>query len=205
MNDYQENLDKRKDGEPLHIDESLMKLYVDDVLPEAGREQVESHMAECDICLERFMVAMSAAEAEPAESEIGSEVVQTGVVAAANNSLPDMEKLGQRLVRLLYPNKQTFVQEKPYRRRTWLQHPSVHFGAAAAITLLLLGTGTFNGVADRVNAFDEQAETERQVKAEGKPSYLDQSTGKEQTQTWSDRMVDRTVSWFDGIEKSRFK
>lgn len=151
------------------------------------------------------MAAMVVSEAEASGPENRTAAARTGV-AAANNSMPDMEKLGRRLVRLLYPNKSrpaAFVQERPYRRRTWLQHPSVHFGAAAAITLLLLGTGTFNGVTDRVNAFDAQAESERQVKAEEKPAHFDQAAGHEQT--WSDRMVDRTVSWFDGIEKSRFK
>ncbi|GGG86909.1 zf-HC2 domain-containing protein [Paenibacillus radicis (ex Gao et al. 2016)] len=184
-----EQLKQQQQRKDWHADSTTMHLYVDDILPEIERERVEAHMAQCDVCLELFMTAVEQAE------------TVTAAQGADSSDMPDMEQMGRRLSGLLFPPR--IVQEKPYRRRTWLQHPAVHFGAAAAITLLLLGTGTFNGVAERMMEMDEHArvklETEHEP-AKGPAAEVEQQDG-----SWSDRMVDRTLSWLNGIEKSRFK
>ncbi|WP_042171063.1 zf-HC2 domain-containing protein [Paenibacillus gorillae] len=172
-----------------HADSTTMHLYVGDVLPETERERVEAHMAQCDVCLELFMTAVEAAQTVTAAN--GADV----------SDMPDMEQMGRRLSGMLFPRR--IVQEKPYRRRTWLQHPAVHFGAAAAITLLLLGTGTFNGVAERMMAMDEH--TRVMLETGEEPVIVPIAEEERQDGSWSDRMVDQTLGWLKGIEKSRFK
>ncbi|MFC4778957.1 zf-HC2 domain-containing protein [Paenibacillus sp. GCM10023252] len=84
-------------------------------------------------------------------------------------------------------------------RRAWFQHPAIHYGAAAVITLFLLTSGTFNSFSDQVSAMENaKAPT---------PTVVMPSNTKddEKTETWSDKMVDRTITWFDEIESVRFK
>lgn len=180
----------------VHTNALIMEQYVTDQLLEQDREQVESHMAACDPCLELFMAAM-----EASNSSEGNEV-------AANLSsieLPDMERLGRRVSEKLFaelehasvPPIAVVVQERPYRRRSWLQHPATHFTAAAAITLLLLGTGTFNSISERLNELEQESLTENQPEQNLTPA--------QQGPTWSDRMVDRTTSWINKMQDNRFK
>lgn len=167
-----------------HEDMVTMRLYVLGELAETDHERIEQHLLACEACLLLFMNAIEAEQS----------------VIASYSQLPDMEKLGRQVRDVLLSEQKSdeamsselpIVQERSYRRRTWLQHPATHFTAAAAITLLLLGTGSFNGVADRLTELDRKVMQEEQVMQEQDP-------------TWSDRMVTRTLTWLEGIQANRF-
>ncbi|MFX3634655.1 MAG: zf-HC2 domain-containing protein [Candidatus Pristimantibacillus sp.] len=185
----------------VHIETSMMERYVTDQLSEQDREQVETHMATCDPCIERFMTAMAAVEASG--SSEGCEAARLSIPLI---ELPDMERLGRRVSEKLFAEQgqssdtpiAVVVQERPLRRRSWLQHPATHFTAAAAITLLLLGTGTFNGISERLTEIEQERLTENQPEQ----SLV---TPNQQGPSWSDRMVDRTTSWINEMQNNRFK
>ncbi|MGO4541458.1 zf-HC2 domain-containing protein [Paenibacillus sp. 2TAB19] len=174
------------DGTDDHVAEPTMRSYVEHRLSEQERELVDGHLAECEHCLQRFM---DAAQATHAESEL---------------LLPDMDILEQRVIAQLHAESEAAaavkaVQSSPRhaRRRSWLQHPVAQYMIAASITLLLLGTGTFAGLSDKLSRLDQEAVIQPPQATEHLPSLPSES--------WSDRMVDRTGSWLDGIRESRYR
>jgi hypothetical protein len=111
-----------------------------------------------------------------------------------------MKKLGKRVIDILLAESarnNPIMRAEPARRQSFLQRPIVHFTAAAAITLLLLGTGTFSGLSAKLGEMDSHSATTEQT--------IEKDAKQPQGPTWSDRMVTRTSSWFDKLEKDRFK
>ncbi|MGG4145085.1 hypothetical protein ABEW34_18395 [Paenibacillus algorifonticola] len=193
-----------------HVEASLLEQYVANVLSELEREQIERQLAECDVCLEQFMLVL---EADMAESTATSEPHIAGVVPGASLlnqaiELPDFEQMGHRLSKQLFGASESekqeqlsvpgpFLQEKSYRRRSWLQHPATHYTAAAVITLLLLGTGVLNNISQELEKIDHS-------RLQHKEEQLIRD--KEQRESsWSQQMMNRTSLWLDGIASKRFK
>jgi hypothetical protein len=128
--------------------------------------------------------------------------------------MPDMELLERRVMTQLmceltpddrhleHPQLRqvttTVVQEKPYRRGSWLQHPVTHYTIAASITLLLLGSGTFASFSQKL----AQHELDLSMQ-QPKPVIAIQEDKR--TESWSDKMVNQTGSWLDGLQAIRFK
>ncbi|MCM3631573.1 zf-HC2 domain-containing protein [Paenibacillus glycanilyticus] len=181
-----------------HFSAVELTAYVRDELTEQERDVIEGHIADCEPCMTLFMSAVEAIEAaeqEPAAREAG-----TTAKGKVTVPVPDMKKLGQRVIDVLLAElarSKPVMRAEPARRQSFLQRPAVHFAAAAAITLLLLGTGTFSGISEKLGELD----------ADSIPAEHTIEKGAEQPQgpTWSDRMVTRTSSWFDKLEKDRFK
>jgi anti-sigma factor RsiW len=176
----------------LHLRAADLEAYVRNELTEQERDRVELHIAACEPCL---MMLMSAVEAEEAE---GSGAAEAGDTSKTTVDVPDMKRLGKRVIDILFAEearKKPIMRAEPARRQSLLQRPAIHFTAAAAITLLLLGTGTFSGISAKLGELDSHSVP------------VEQTIEKEQPQgpTWSDQMVNRTTSWFDKLEKDRFK
>ncbi|SFF34907.1 Putative zinc-finger [Paenibacillus catalpae] len=174
-----------------HIIASDLTAYVRDELAERKRDRIELHLADCEPCMMLFMSVMEASEAGELTSsaDTGAEVV-----------IPDMKKLGGRVIDVLLAESarsKPIMRAEPARRQSFLQRPAVHFTAAAAITLLLLGTGTFSGISAKLGELDSHSVPAEQT--------IEKGTEQTQGPTWSDRMVTRTSSWFDKLEKDRFK
>lgn len=179
-----------------------MKLYVRGLLPEGERIQVEQQIEASDACLELFIAAV--------ESE-GADAAQT--VQNPKMLLPDMELLEERVVSQLMAEQQqqkldradgirsvpTIVeQEKSFRRSSWMQHPATHYTVAASITLLLLGSGTFVSFSQKLAQLDLDANAHKSIPPISAPADV-------QTESWSDKIVDQTGSWLDGLQAIRFK
>ncbi|ACS98801.1 anti-sigma factor family protein [Paenibacillus sp. JDR-2] len=176
-----------------HVTAADLAAYIHDELAEHKREEIELHIAACEPCMELFMTAIEASEA--GESNPASDGP-----AAARTVIPDMKKLGKRVVDILLAEsarKKPVMRAEPARRQSFLQRPVVHFTAAAAITLLLLGTGTFSGISAKLGEMDSHSVPAEQT--------MEKDAEQPQGPTWSDRMVNRTSSWFDKLENDRFK
>ncbi|GLX71353.1 zf-HC2 domain-containing protein [Paenibacillus glycanilyticus] len=178
-----------------HLTASELDAYVSDRLTEQKREEMEGHMAECEPCMLLFISAIEASEA----GELAS-LPNMAAQANAKAAIPDMKQLGKRVIDVLLAEsarKSPVMRAEPARRQSFLQRPAVHFAAAAAITLLLLGTGTFSGISAKLGELDSHAMPSEQT--------IEQGEEQPQEPTWSDRMVNRTSTWFDKLENDRFK
>lgn len=190
-------------GADEHISSDQMDHYVRNLLTEQERDWAERHLAVCDTCLELFAAAVESVEA--------GTVVGGSAAYEPSITMPDMELLEQRVVTQLISEltpddhhvEQAYattivVQERPYRRSSWLQHPVTHYTIAASITLLLLGSGTFASFSQKLAQHELELNVQEPQPAIGIPL-------NKQTESWSDKMVSQTGSWLDGLQAIRFK
>ncbi|WP_054025885.1 hypothetical protein [Bacillus sp. FJAT-28004] len=187
-----------------HISPDQMFRYVNDRLIEAERVPVEQHLAACDFCLQLFITAIETAEGDlqPADTHLTN---------VRLTPIPDMERLEKRVVEQLRDEQEQYhidakqhvapntLQEKPRRLRTWLQHPVTHYTIAASITLLLLASGTFASFSQKLAQLDMNENAQQDISPNPPVS------ASEHTESWSDRIVDQTGSWLDGLKASRFR
>ncbi|SFF24877.1 hypothetical protein SAMN04487969_12026 [Paenibacillus algorifonticola] len=190
-----------------HVEASLLEQYVANLLSDPEREQIERRLAGCDACLERFMLVL---EADMAVSVRTPELHIAGASPLNQTiKLPDFEQLGRVLSERLFGPSELekqeqqlsvpgpFLQEKSYRRKSWLQHPATHYSAAAVITLLLLGTGVLNNISQELEKIDHsrlQQKEEQHIR-----------DTEQRESSWSQQMMNRTSHWLDGIASKRFK
>ncbi|MNZ95995.1 hypothetical protein D3C78_1151710 [compost metagenome] len=184
-----------------HVTESQMAGYVNGSLNEQERDYIDEQLAVCDVCLQLFMRTLEAADGGNNESGAYQD--------AACTELPNMEQMEQRVMGQLLQEqrkaassepileKPIDAQEKPSRRVSWLQHPVTHYTIAASITLLLLGSGVFASFSQKMAEFDTYESMQQ-------PTHTSTPIG-EQTESWSDKMVNQTGSWLDGLQAMRFK
>ena len=185
-----------------HVSPDQMIRYVNGTLAEAERVQVEQQMTACDCCLKQFVAAVESSE-DVVESVFPSHVNEP--------QLPDMEQLEQRVVAQLLSEERIHqaqadglrtsgaLQKKFPRLRAWLQHPVTHYTIAASITLLLLVTGTFASFSQKLAQLDMNENVQQAV-----PPYPPMAAGKH-SESWSDKIVDQTGSWLDGLRAARYK
>lgn len=185
-----------------HISPEQMIRYVNGTLAGAERVRVEQQMTACDCCLKHFIAAVELSEDE-AESVFPSRVNEP--------QLPDMELLEQRIVARLLSEEgilqaqadvlrtSSVLQKKSPRLHAWLQHPVTHYAIAASITLLLLVSGTFASFSQKLALLD-MSENVQQAVLTNPPI----AAGKH-SESWSDRIVDQTGSWLDGLRAARYK
>jgi hypothetical protein len=187
-----------------HIPQHRMNQYVNDSLTEIDRAEVERHLDGCDFCLGLFMAAMASPGDEGSISFQGGD-------SESRIPLPDMALLEQRVIGLLMseqglhdaeasaPGIPAAKQEKPPRLRTWLQHPVTHYTIAASITLLLLFSGTFATFSQKLAQLDMNENMQESIPP--KP----QAGNDKYSESWSDKIVDQTGTWLDGLKATRFK
>ncbi|MFD1957107.1 zf-HC2 domain-containing protein [Paenibacillus thailandensis] len=192
MKDWQDRMEASGGS---HIGRRAMDIYVAGGMDERERERVEAHLSVCDRCLSVYMEALDAGAA-PAERPSGRQ--GRGAVYAADSAMPDIDGIAKRVIGMLEaerPSGGALPKSKRERRgrARWLQHPAAHFAAAAAITLLLIGTGALGGLSERLAIIDH-----------GSVRYFEPQAGRSLEEGWSERMLHRTVSWLDGIEAERF-
>ncbi|MEV5026368.1 zf-HC2 domain-containing protein [Paenibacillus sp. LPE1-1-1.1] len=188
-----------------HIPQHRMNQYVNDSLTEIERAEVERHLDGCDFCLGLFMAAMASSEGEEHSSLYGGDSKTSRI------PLPDMALLEQRVVGQLLseqelheakaeaPGLSAAKHEKPPRLRTWLQHPVTHYTIAASITLLLLFSGTFATFSQKLAQLDMNENMQESMPP--KP----QAGNDKYSESWSDKIVDQTGTWLDGLKATRFK
>ncbi|OBZ15656.1 zf-HC2 domain-containing protein [Bacillus sp. FJAT-26390] len=180
-----------------HISPDQMFCYVHDALQEDERMQVEQHLTACDSCLQLFIAIMESTENEAILSPPDMELMEQRVVAQlVNEQLLHSDQTEQS-------PKTGEEKRKPRRLHHWLQHPATHYTIAASITLLLLASGTFASFSQKL----AQLDVNLNVNMDDQPVQPPKQPGSrdKQSESWSDKIVDQTGLWLDGLQATRYK
>lgn len=138
-----------------HYKEQAWNSYIEGLLSPHERDEMELHLYRCDDCLERYMLGME-------------------LTAAA---LPVMETDDKHFIDVI-------LSRTIGTKRSWYRSTIVHYGIAAAATLILVATGFFHGLSQELGpqgAFGQSP-----------PSSPTQSSGP-----ISDQLLNKTLSWLD--------
>jgi len=137
-----------------HFDSEQWCRYVqDEGLSGTQRDEMERHLQRCDVCLHHYMTQ----------------------IAALAGSLPMMETGEAEFADQL-------IQRTMRTRRSLFRSSLLHYGIAAAATLILVVSGVFHGLTQEVNA--KMLNSSRQATAT----------------SISDQLMNHTLSWLDKIK-----
>jgi hypothetical protein len=190
------------ENEMRHISTEVMRGYARGTLGEAERARVDDEMLVCDRCLALFM------------SMLGDEA-DAGGPGSEMQPMPDLSAMEEKVIAQLAGSSERQVKVpvpmpksaamKPVeprrrsmeRRPTLMQRPVVQYTIAASVTLLLLASGA---LADFTRGLEKLDESQLAM-----PAQPDAENAWRVEPTWSDELVQRTGSWLEGIQASRFK
>ncbi|MBA2942496.1 hypothetical protein HZF08_29915 [Paenibacillus sp. CGMCC 1.16610] len=140
-----------------HYDEHAWGLYINQQLPPHGISEMEHHLYRCDECLDRYMICME----------------QMTII------LPVLEA-----------DERTFVDAVLARtlgtKRSWYHSTILHYGIAAAATLILVATGFFHGLSQELGP--------RGALQPAPPPEM------KMDQPISDRLLNKTLIWLDTLQ-----
>jgi predicted anti-sigma-YlaC factor YlaD len=140
-----------------HYSMDEWKKYVNDELGQDLRVQYETHLYQCDQCLDIYL--------------------QT--VAEAESILPvmsDEAEFTDSIMALITEDKQ-----RQSKKKRFLQSPLFHYSIAAAMTLILMGTGVFQSFAQYTSELQN-------MEFQGKSVSM------------TEKIVDKTFTWMDSLE-----
>lgn len=113
--------------------------YIQDLLPDPLRNQMEEHLAVCEHCLLYYMMSLEGLPLAEPEERLGSPHLADDVMRLI------LEEAGK-------PSKDS--------RDRWYRRTLVHYAAAAAITIIMMSVGLFQemlpGQLDRWEADSRQ-------------------------------------------------
>jgi hypothetical protein len=168
----------------LHISAEVMQGYVSGTIGESDRQRVDAELLHCEQCLGLLMSIMEGEWSGGAAEERGL-------------PLPNLQAMEDRVIaELNKPNPQSQSKSEVHRV-SWIQRPAWQYTIAASITLLLLASGTLAGFSQSLERLDESRVA--------MPSQSDIDKAWSEAPSWSEQLVNRTGSWLDGIQASRFK
>ncbi|MGU3470049.1 zf-HC2 domain-containing protein [Paenibacillus sp. D51F] len=183
-------------SENRHHNQEAWAAYARNTLTDRQREEMELHLSQCDSCLELLVQAVdilgSPAEEASAASRpdfSGIDFMAVPVPAAA------MERIRSNVLELMEGDLPG-VRPTPKTRTAWLRRPALHYGLAASLTLLLYMSGAFTDM-DR---FLESREPQQ-----GASSAISNPTSGPSSESWSNRMLDRTAHLLQEIQDRRYR
>ncbi|AEI38679.1 zf-HC2 domain-containing protein [Paenibacillus mucilaginosus] len=151
--------------------------YIRGTLAPEERDVCDAHLAEdCASCFELYLEALEELAEElpePDAASLQASVMEQWDLEHRSAAPAIVGQTGSRRHRLL-----------------WLQHPLFHYGAAAAITMLLMSSGAFQFLLGSVSAAVEQAPP-------------DSTRPASETEPYSVRWMEKTVGLLDRIEPKR--
>ncbi|MEC0230855.1 hypothetical protein [Paenibacillus alba] len=112
-----------------HYDQAAWTSYLNQMLPAAEMEAMEIHLYRCEECLNVYMICME----DP------------------SLSLPSMEIDTEQYVHAI-------IARTTGTKRSWYRSTLLHYGIAAAATLILVATGFFHGLSQELNPSSLQKE-----------------------------------------------
>ncbi|WP_168123067.1 hypothetical protein [Paenibacillus sp. HB172176] len=207
-----------------HLSMERLRGYMSDTLGGQERQEVERELYACDECLRRWIalqeeIGMSKlldregnqATQLPSQPDFAGmeEAVMERILAEHSMhesaeqsssasqvaSLPLQEQIVHDRYR---PSQQTLNATDKTRRRSgsWLRLPAVQYTIAASITIVLMATGAFTGLADTLRDIDENIE---------QPPYASAPEESElPLDSWSQHLFDRANHWLEHVESARF-
>lgn len=106
-----------------HFTHEQMLDYISNAIPESERVEFEDHLYTCDPCLE----------------------IYAKFVEEQGDRLPELAEGDLFTVQILekLPSQQKVADKK---KRSILQHSLFHYGVAAAVTLVFMTSGVFQGI-----------------------------------------------------------
>lgn len=141
-----------------HYDEQTWSLYINEQLLPNESSEMEHHLYRCDDCLTRYMSCME----------------------QMTMTLPALET-----------DERTYVDTVLTRtlgsKRSWYHSTILHYGIAAAATLILVATGFFHGLSQEL----------------GPQGALQPSppSATKIDQPISDQLLNKTLTWLDTLQK----
>ncbi|WP_159885301.1 anti-sigma factor [Paenibacillus puerhi] len=155
-----------------HVPEEQWLLFASGQLESDERQRCEDHLEQCDECLALYAHAverLAYSLPEPDMDQLAEGAMQRWE-----------ERYGAAAV-----NARCSLEEKHDRRRNWMRHPIFHYTVAAAITLILMGSGVFQVFTQNASAW---VDTNLPAESEELPP------------SWSEQVMERTVGLLATIQ-----
>ncbi|GAB2698100.1 zf-HC2 domain-containing protein [Paenibacillus thermoaerophilus] len=208
-------------ADPNHGSREMWEAYVRGELPESERDALERHLETCGECLERYVEALESLELPPMPPQwldgLADRIVASIEAMPRAGAGPAAERMEEAArhsgakaseptqapsARTARPAAARKARRQERRRRGWLAHPAAPYAIAAAITMLLIGSGAMNGLAGRLAELDAAVVASPQPPAgPGEPGQPASGYGG----SWSQGLMDKTVSWLAELQTTRFR
>ncbi|ASS66065.1 MULTISPECIES: zf-HC2 domain-containing protein [unclassified Paenibacillus] len=184
-------------SEGRHHNQEAWAAYARNTLPDRQREEMELHLSYCDGCLELLVQALDI-PGSPAEDKSGA-APGTGFSGIDSMAVPvpaaAMERIRCHVLELMEGDLPD-VKRASKSRTAWLRRPALHYGLAASLTLLLYMSGAFTDM-DR---FLESREPQQ-----GASAAIPNPASGTSSESWSNRMLDRTAHLLQEIQDRRYR
>jgi len=183
-------------SESRHYNQEAWAAYARNTLPDRQREEMELHLSQCDGCLELLVQAVDIPGSPAEEAGVVSRPGFSGIDCMADPApAAAMERIRSNVLELMERDLPG-VRRAPKSRTAWLRRPALHYGLAASLTLLLYMSGAFTDM-DR---FLQSREPQQGASA----AILNPPSGPS-SESWSNRMLDRTAHLLQEIQDRRYR
>ncbi|KRF19287.1 hypothetical protein [Paenibacillus sp. Soil787] len=144
-----------------HYNELAWKQYVEENLSPDLLSEMELHLYQCDECLTLYMTC-----------------------------LEQMETILPILERDMQGYMDAIIARTTGTKRSWYHSTMLHYGIAAAATLILVATGFFHGISQELDSAGSF-----------KPrSSLNSSSSLQTDKPISDQLLNKTLTWLDTLQ-----
>lgn len=144
-----------------HYNEQAWKQYVEELLSPDKISEMELHLYQCDECLTIYMTCLDQME----------------------TILPIMERDTQEYM-------DAIIARTTGTKRSWYHSTMLHYGIAAAATLILVATGFFHGISQELGAIG----TFKPINS------LNTSSSLQTDKPISDQLLNKTLTWLDTLQ-----
>ncbi|KQX60137.1 hypothetical protein [Paenibacillus sp. Root444D2] len=144
-----------------HYNEQAWKQYVEERLSPDTLSEMELHLYQCVECLTMYMTCLEQMEA----------------------ILPIMEKDTQGYV-------DAIIARTTGTKRSWYHSTMLHYGIAAAATLILVATGFFHGISQELDSVGTFKPT----------NSINTSSSLQTDKPISDQLLNKTLTWLDTLQ-----
>lgn len=149
-----------------HYTYDMWLQYINDEINEKTKQELEDHLYACDQCLNHYLMAMEANES--------SLPILSNMSSFTDSVMNEVSR--QKTV---VPDTKTKIKKKPF-----YQQAAFHYLLAAAATILLTFTGTFQSLSTYANSLESpqpQVQKKKHSVTEG--------------------VINKTFAWMDSLEK----
>ncbi|MFD0680673.1 MULTISPECIES: hypothetical protein [unclassified Paenibacillus] len=169
-------------------------LYAGELLSDEDRLAYETHLSSCDSCLDLYMQSLErSAGSYPVlqSADELAEAVMGRIILEESTASPDPASV---------PSK--WSESRTARRSpSFTRHPLFHYAIAAAITFILMSSGAFQSLTERIGHLDAAAEA-----VEQEPDLEPEQTVKVNGHaSVSYRIMEKTIVMLDSIQPKQAK